>query len=213
MALRLDPKLLALAALALLAGGGGGAAGGAGDRPASGQLLLPPVRTAPRAFVDYMRQRLAAMRTALAGIATLPAAVAEGVVRSWLALWIAESGQHAEWNFNGGNLRPGNAWHGNVHVLPGAGLFRAYDSLEQAVDNFAHIMTSGRYRTAFGVQLVSPDDAGAWRMAILEAGFTPPPAGLDPQAWLRDKVVEIVSIRHRIDRHADADAARAAAMN
>lgn len=212
MALRLDPRALLILALAVLAGGGGGGAVD-GEHPQPGQLLIPPTRTAPRAFRDYVRERLAAARAALAAIYTLPLAIAEGIVRSWVALWIAETGAHAEWNWNVGNMRPGNAWRGNVHVLPHVGLFRAYDSLEQAVADFARIITAGRYRTAFGVQLVSPDDPAAWRLAIIEAGYTVPPAGRDRAEWLREALVEIVSIRHRVDGAADADLARAAAAN
>lgn len=139
------------------------------------------IRTAPTTRSEWIRTRLDAARTALAG--RVPEASRESIARDFVAHWIREvgprdttaSGATAEYNYNIGNVTAGRYYRGAYYIGAGGRRFRAYATLASAVTDYLNIVSgSSLYRASWAQLLSAPDDVAEWNAQLVAAGYEDP---------------------------------------
>lgn len=183
---------LALAALGLLfawleidSGSAHGASSGATGQVPRGD------GTAPRTRREWIATRLDAARNALRGI--VPERVRESFARNIVAHWMREVGptddgrparpSHytREFRYNVGNLTAGRNYPGQWFALTTSGVirrglpglkYRAYETLEDGVADYVHLVSRGIYSDAWVYMLEHPDDVAEWNVRVVSAGYS-----------------------------------------
>jgi hypothetical protein len=105
-----------------------------------------------------------------------------------VAQWTRETGHgRAEWWFNVGNIKGRGTpvpdgergWHGVVQRLADGKVYRAYDSVEDGIEDWLRLMEGPRAQGRAGLYteawryLVKSGDGPGWYARVLRAGYSP----------------------------------------
>jgi hypothetical protein len=142
--------------------------------------------SAPSTRREWIATRLEAARNALRGI--VPERVRESIARDLVAHWIREVGPTddgrparpahytREFHYNVGNITAGRSWPGAFYRLTtdreGGLKYRAYESLEDGVADYVHLVSRGIYSDAWVYLLEHPDDVAEWNVRVVSAGYS-----------------------------------------
>lgn len=147
--------------------------------------------TAPSTRREWIATRLEAARNALRGI--VPDRALESIARNFVAHWMREVGptddgrparpSHytREYHYNVGNITAGRNYPGQWFTLTTSGVirrglpglkYRAYDTLEDGVADYVHLVTNARYHDSWIYLLEHPDDVAVWNQMLATEGYS-----------------------------------------